>query len=225
MSQYFEERVTCPHCHAASSQKVANSVNGTRTPRLREEILAGTFQQSDCPSCGERFTVDHPFLYVDLPRKQWVGVFAPLDRPAFERWEREPLLAWQKACGDDAPKIAQALGRDVRIRAVFSLPALREKLLCWESGLDDVVLELLKIRMMLAPDGITPNPGQELRLVGFAEGALKFQWGSEGASINAAEYASVAAVPEDWAQLRAALLAGPWVDAARAFGEASAGDV
>ena len=65
-----------------------------------------------------------------------------------------------------------ALGKKVDPRVVFGWPALIEKILAKQAGIDDRTLEVAKILVMQNSEE-SPVPGQmELRLVGDEDGDL-----------------------------------------------------
>jgi hypothetical protein len=64
----------------------------------------------------------------------------------------------------------------VRPRLVFGWPALREKLIAKDLGLDDVTLELLKMAVMRNVNKPPISDETELRLAGGDEKALKLIW-------------------------------------------------
>ena len=132
-----------------------------RLPHVREAILRGDWQVYACPSCGARTQVHrYPVVYTDFPRGIYVAVEAATA-------EVEPALARHReafdACFTLGPEVAEALGGSLSPRLVFGMPALREKLLVMEGGLDDVVIEAVK-GDLLAAEGV-PLDSVELRLL------------------------------------------------------------
>jgi RNA polymerase sigma factor (sigma-70 family) len=78
--------------------------------------------------------------------------------------------------GLDAKSAAQTLGKRVDPRVVFGWPALIEKILAKQAGIDDRTLEVAKIAVMQNSDE-APVPGQqEFRMVGDEDGSLVFAW-------------------------------------------------
>ena len=118
--------------------------------------------------------------------------------------------AAQVLTGPDAPAAAAALAVGLRVRLVFGLVALREKLLAWDAGLDDVDLELLKLAAMRAV-GEPLARAATLRLVAC----------TADAAVLLDDAATRWDVPRDalppgaFVELRAALGAGCYVDLAR----------
>jgi hypothetical protein len=143
---------------------------------LRQQILDGDFQAVTCASCDVQFRLPPSFTYIDFKRIQWI-----LAHPAFERhdWRAFEQVArdiFNTAHGPDAPETARELGREMSPKITFGWPALREKLVCAEQGLDDVTLELVKLAVIRR----VPNPPfsdtAELRLRAVEEDTLLFGW-------------------------------------------------
>ena len=223
MSVFVDEVITCPHCEHSQVMKIANSVNAVRSPKLREEILEGSFQRPACAACGERFEISDPFLYVDLKRQQWIGVFPEELEDAWRSLEQEPLEAFKLSAGAQAPPMVQEMAAGAKVRAVFGLNALREKLLCDEAGLDDLTLELLKVRLGLAPTGELLGTQNHIRLIDYTDqGDLLFLVGGVYAEaepsvhlIARSAYETIEGAPELWAELGEVLSQGPFVDVGR----------
>jgi hypothetical protein len=167
---------TCPHCGAAATVEHAASVNADRRPDLRDAILDDSFQVETCGSCGERFRLPLQMTYVDFDRGQWI-LAAPMG--GAEEWEAaEPNVQglFARNYGPAAAPGARELGERMAARMVFGWPALREKILARELGLDDVTLELLKIAVMRSVQNPPFADQAELRLIGGSEANLTFAW-------------------------------------------------
>jgi hypothetical protein len=163
MSKFVQATKRCPACDTPAEWRVAIGINVSRHPPHRAAILAGTFQRFRCPRCGDDYLVDDPFLYMDFERRQMIGVFP---RAAEEQWpqlEREPLDAFERnLSSDEVSPFVRDMALGWLVRTVFGLGALREKLICFEAGIDDRALELLKLQLVLGASGLDPAAGLEL---------------------------------------------------------------
>jgi hypothetical protein len=224
MSRILAEQVTCPQCSDVRIRDVVYSVNGGRAPHLRQAVLDGTFGRVACEACGSSFGVDHPFLYVDFEHVQWFGVFHPAQEKDWVHHEREIARSYHLAFGERAPEVARSLGYGMRTRVVFGLSALREKLLAMEAGLDDLMLEATKLRLLLAGGVQQWVAGNRLRLESVDETVLVLRWvpppDAEDADTSAVHvlreaYDDIAFNPMEWREVLDALCLGPWVDASR----------
>src|SRR4051812_5021818 len=118
MSIIQREVVVCPSCAAEQILAVAHSINAGRSSEYRDRILAGEFQRPTCTQCAAAFEIGNPFIYVDLPRGQWFGVFSGDDEPGWREIEEAPQRALDVA--RHAPAGEGIVG-NARVRCVFGL--------------------------------------------------------------------------------------------------------
>ena len=174
MSTFVGIDVECPVCGTVTRREVATSINASRSPEWRDVILGGDFQRFTCPTCGDRAAPILPFPYIDFDRKQYIGVFPASDEAAWWVHEREPSEAFERNLGRFAPAVAQPIGADMHVRTVFGLDALREKILVLDAGLDDAVLEALKLRLLVAREDLSSALEDRPRLIAATDEALDF---------------------------------------------------
>ncbi|HEX7440384.1 MAG TPA: CpXC domain-containing protein [Caldimonas sp.] len=210
MSLFKTTSLACPSCGKALSFETVYSVNANRRPDLRKAILAGEFQRMDCPKCGARFRLDPDFNYLDVARSQWI-VAAPVAGMAdWKRREEAACELFQRAYGKEAPEIAQDIGAKLKPRITFGWPALREKVLAAEYGLNDVALEACKAAVMRGVKGLPVSAEFDLRLADLEGDQLIMAWlrnydSAEGDAVKVPRslHASVVADPTGaWASLR-----------------------
>jgi hypothetical protein len=224
MSVVQSEVVSCPHCGTEQIQRVAQSINAERSPHYRDQILAGEFQRPTCTQCSESFELSQPFIYVDLPRRHWFGVFSGADESGWREWEEAPQRALDVA--RSAPAGEGVVG-DPRVRCVFGLSALREKLLLDDAGLDDVAVEIMKFCLVTSADPAAQQlitEDRSLRIVTISEThfeLISFVVDPEAEatllSVPREVYDEIVAEPKRWRDLRTFLTSGPYVDAGRVF--------
>ena len=153
MSTFMDVTAECPHCGLPHELVVARGINIARTPAARDAILEGTFQQFHCSGCREPFTVVRPFTYVDWSRAQMFGVFPLSDIGDWRRCEETLQGTFSRTLGDESDGAPDLIPDEINLRTVFGLDALREKLLLFEAGLDDDVVEVMKLRWVMEGDG------------------------------------------------------------------------
>lgn len=173
MSIFNTAQATCPSCGDKVEISWAASVNAVRRPDLRAAVLDRSFQAKDCPSCGTRMRLPPHLTYVDMARGDWVLVNAANELPAWTEKEAEAKALFDDSFGPSAPAASREMADGVRPRIAFGWPALREKLICTELGLDDVTLEILKIAMIRTLGGAA-LAGPTLRLVKGDDKTLTF---------------------------------------------------
>jgi hypothetical protein len=222
MSFFQTETVACPECGANVEFDVVYSVNAVLRPDLRDAILDRTFQRETCGQCGHSFRVDPELTYLDYLRRQWLLVRPPQDLAEWLSMEKYAHSFFEAAFGADAPASSRKLGKGLTVRLVFGWPAMREKLVCAELGLNDVDVELVKFGLLRNLDASLFSEQTELRLVGMADDQLGIaviniedELPRETIPVPKAIYDEIANDQGDWQALREQLAAGPFVDIRR----------
>ena len=126
-------RVPCPHCKLEQEAKLVQSINARQDPELKARLLAGDLNMLDCAGCGRRTLLSATLLYHD-PDRDYFCQACPGGEPAM-------------AAGAAA---FQAIGAVGTRRLVPSQNALAEKVKLVEAGLDDRVIEVLKVILLAA---------------------------------------------------------------------------
>jgi hypothetical protein len=220
MSIFRTVSVPCPACATPVSYELVHSVNADRRPDLRDAILDGSFQQRSCPSCEHRFRVEPEFIYMDLRRGQYIGVWPASKRDRWRECAARTRAVFDDAMGSNAPPEARSLGRQLEVRTVFGWPALVEKILARQAGIDDRSLEVLKLAVLRTQDEV-PVPGRsEFRLVGDRDGDPLLAWlgGADPAEpppvlrVPRQLVADIEADPDSWQAARDGAVEGDVVD-------------
>jgi len=223
MSLFKTTALDCPACARPLSFETVHSVNADRRPDLRAAILDGSFQRMKCPHCGASFRLDCDFTLLDIGRGQWI-VAAPV--AAIVHWQAREAQAremFERAYGAQAPAVAREVGQGLRPRIVFGWPALREKLVVADLGLDDVALEAVKATVLRSSGTIPGRAVAELRLVAADGDQLLLAWqrsydGAAGDVLSAPRALHdqiVADAAAGWAAFRAGFEGALFVDLKR----------
>jgi len=209
MSLFHQATITCPNCGTPATVERVASVNADRRPDLRQAILDGSFQSTDCTKCGVKLRLPPHLTFLEIGRKTWIAA-----EPAtmLEQWpevEEEVIDVYSQAFGEHASPAAQDLGEGLHARLVFGWPAFREKLICQDLGLDDTTLEVLKMALMREVDKPPMADQTELRLVGGDAENLEFQWVVTltekvlaGLTVPRDIYDNIIEEPEPWVMAR-----------------------
>ena len=219
MSIFNSVHLSCPACATPVAFELVASVSADRRPDLRAAILDGTFQRKSCPACGTLFRVDPEFTYIDLARGQYVAVWPVARRGEWQACAARSQASFDSAFGSGATSAAKRIGSKLEPRVVFGWPALVEKLLARQAGIDDRTLEVAKVAVLTAQSE-TPVPGRrELRLVGDRDGDLVLAWVStedeklsDGLRVPRALIGEIEAEPAAWQDLRDDVADGLVVD-------------
>jgi hypothetical protein len=215
MSIFSSVSLLCPACNTAVDFEGVHSLNADSRPDLRVDILEERFQRQECLNCGVAFRLDPDFNLLDTGRGDWIAAKPVAALQSWQAVEAQAQDLFKRTYGEEAPDMAREVGRELRPRLTFGWPALRERLLARDQGLDDVTLELCKAYMMRSIDSPI-SAESELRLLKFQGDDLVFGWllavdGSLDSTMTVARalYDQIAADEEGaWAELREALSGG-----------------
>lgn len=132
MSTQIKRKIICPECGAAAETPLWAGITADDNPELREKVLDETLFDWKCPECEYSARFLYPCLYHD--KKLGFMVYAVPE-------------GCGKAPGPDGicEKFPQLSG--VKKRLVNSPARLKEKVLIFEAGLDDLAVELVKLAM------------------------------------------------------------------------------
>jgi hypothetical protein len=178
VSTWADRELDCPACHAKVKARIALGVHVNRMPQVRDDVLARRFHRFAC-GCGETIAVDTSFEYTDIERKQLVLVSTNSMRAEWPALERE-LAAIVHRVRDLGSPLVHWIVEGLRARVVFGVDELREKLLLWQVGLDDALIECIKVRAWTA-DLTLAAPGSRLLVDEVADDdTLRCRWLGDG---------------------------------------------
>jgi hypothetical protein len=147
MSTFVPSTIAC-RCGKRYDVEVANGLHISLRPDLRQKILDGTFHRFFCPACGMTTMIDAMMAFTDFPRRQWFTIAPSHGLPWRRTWLELARASFQATMVDNAPEMVVGWGREMTRRLMFGLAALREKLIIADAGLDDRVVELMKIQIV-----------------------------------------------------------------------------
>ncbi|MEM8729540.1 MAG: CpXC domain-containing protein [Pseudomonadota bacterium] len=223
MSLFTQTTQACPNCGTEATFDAFFSVNADRRPDLRIEILGEEFMTVTCASCGSDFRLEPDLNYLDMARGTWILAKPCFQLPEWGPEEAAAAEAFSTSFGANAPGAARALGDSLDPRLTFGWPGFREKIVIEQAGLDDVVLEELKLAVLRFRQDNPFAPGVELRLISVIEDVLRFAWveTAGGAELETFDLPreSYDAVAGDsaWQELGAQLSTGLFVDMQRLY--------
>ena len=126
MSQYNVHTAPCPGCGKEMEFKLWQSIN-TEVENALEDIISGELFDFVCPECGHKARIQYPMLFSDLEHNAWIWSY-PED-------DMEGIMSIIEA----------AKAKGVLCRVVHTQEALSEKAAIFKLGLDDKVVELMKL--------------------------------------------------------------------------------
>ena len=129
MSNVISKEVSCPKCSHTGSAHLYISINATNDPQFRDDLLSGKLLDYTCPNCGYQGRYTYPLLYNDMKRRFMVYLIPEIDRFQLE----------DRSLEDDYRNL-----KGIRKRITADFNSLKEKIFIFESGLDDMAVELTK---------------------------------------------------------------------------------
>lgn len=122
--------IVCPMCGELSKAEIYTSVNPTVNKSIRDKVLGGELFAWSCPSCSHSARLTYPILYNDMKNRFMVYLI-----PKIERFQ---------LCDNELENEYSNL-RNIRKRVVPTFNSFKEKIFIFESGLDDMAIELTKL--------------------------------------------------------------------------------
>lgn len=157
MSPSRTQEVRCPKCGQTHSAEVHDLINVAQAPALKAELLSTRLFQRACPSCGARWHASQTLLYHDVMQGFLIWLY-----PGEKTDEvRDRLtVALERVVGADTLAVSTA-------RLVGSPHDLIEKVLIFDAGLSDMLVEIVKV---MASSLVPAARGAKLRFSPKQEG-------------------------------------------------------
>lgn len=130
MSNVVSKEVACPNCNEISNAHLYISINATNDPQFREELLSENLLKWKCENCGYEGRFTYPLLYNDMKRRFMIYLIPEIDRFQLE----------DRSLEEDYRNLK---GITKRITPDFN--SFKEKVFIFESGLDDMAVEITKL--------------------------------------------------------------------------------
>ena len=139
------ETISCPKCQKTFKATYFESINTDLEPNVAQSVIDGSRFVARCPACGFTAHLEYDVLYHDIKRRTMIYVL----HPQFDDYAKKTTEI----------KTAQ-LPNNYTSRIVSNIDALREKVSCLETNLDDRVVEVCKILLehQLSEDHPTFHP-------------------------------------------------------------------
>src|SRR5438105_3430619 len=132
MSKPDTTSIKCPTCGHVSSITFWSSVNATLSPTLRQQIMSDDMRNHVCLGCGQNLVINTDLLYHDMNLKFMI----------FYRVTEGGRIPSMSA--DFLEKFGASLPNH-QLRFVTSWNQLKEKIRIFEAGLDDNIVEFVKM--------------------------------------------------------------------------------
>lgn len=142
MSINTSDQIKCPSCQNLQEMTLWQSITATDSPDLKEDLLKGKINIFRCSSCGQTALVPMPLLYHDEEKKLMIS-FSPCKGEA----ERAKLFESVKKTSKQSGELDNL--EDYNLRFISEYNDFLEKILIFDNGLHDKVVELLKLLVLM----------------------------------------------------------------------------
>lgn len=177
-SESEQDTFTCPTCGTSSDFRYWSVVNAQENPELTRAILEGSFFVKTCASCGALVRIGHPCLYLS-PEQHWCIYFVTDDQM---KAAARKMFKGLHADDDRLTATGDYEGPAMSTHRIVCTPSeFIDKVCVCEAGLDDRVVELVKLGVAgLARDNSSlpadlADDAYYLRFAGEHDGALSFE--------------------------------------------------
>ena len=167
MSIFHPYLVMCS-CGESFTAQLADAINAGRMPEYRQNILDGTFHRVTCPGCRETVTIEKEFTYTDFRAGILINIKPPSDR---HLWKKASI-EWEVKIKDIPKDLSEKKRRKMRV--VFGLAELREKLIAEDADIDDRIIEVLKIFVVYEHPFLLQKPRLRILLNKVNSGDIEF---------------------------------------------------
>ncbi len=139
MSRKKHEKIICPKCKNESEFVVWDSINTMIDPDMKKSVRNGQAFMFQCPQCNAIANIDYGFLYHQM--EDQIIIQYVQDEEAFNK-------AYEVFTGES--EISREFNTETIFdgylkRIVVTQNQLREKLAIFDAGLDDRIIEMVKL--------------------------------------------------------------------------------
>lgn len=145
MSVYRVASLACAACGTERPVKLVDSANPLRHPPFHDELVGRTFHRFRCPSCAHVDVIDGPLLWTQVTADLVAWLLPDSERRNWQAVEAQAMERMEGPVRHEGPDFVRAWGQRARIRVVFGLEELRDKVVIRSHRLDDSVVEALKL--------------------------------------------------------------------------------
>lgn len=142
MSINSNETIKCPQCHQLSDINIWHSITVSDSEDLKKDLLAGKINMFCCPSCSLKALVPTPLLYHDEEKSLMISF-----SPCSDEETKNKLFNEIKSTSAQSGELDNL--SNYNLRFVYEYNSLLEKILIFDNGLNDKVIEVLKVLILM----------------------------------------------------------------------------
>ncbi len=130
MGNVIKKSIVCPKCNESTGAVLHTSINVTNKRDFREKAMNESLFRWTCSSCGYSARLTYPVLYNDMKNRFMVYLIPKVDH----------FQLADKALEEEFKTL-----KHIDKRIVPDFNTFKEKIFIFESGLDDMAVELTKL--------------------------------------------------------------------------------
>ncbi len=138
MAMRDKVNIKCPDCGQNIEVEQWTAVNGDKNPQQKLKILKGTLFSFKCKKCGRDNVVGYPMLYSDPKENYMIWL-------VFDDEEVSHVTDYFKKSKNEFNENGENVDPECRQRIVRDSHRLREKIMIFDSGFDDKIIEIAKL--------------------------------------------------------------------------------
>ncbi len=141
MSINSKQSVKCPKCSHLNDVIVWSSITSDDSEDLKKELLGAKINMFRCSNCSHTALMPNPLLYHDKEKKLMIS-FTPCN----DDNKKAQLFANIKETSKKSKELKNLI--DYNLRFVTNYDTMLEKVLIFDNGLHDKVIEVLKVLIL-----------------------------------------------------------------------------
>ncbi len=136
MSRAEMIKITCPKCQKESDFRIWDSINTQLDPELKSAVRDLSLFVFECPECGEKNSINYGFLYHQMEDNMMIH---------YANSEENVQELLELYTNEENEMMKMMFDSGYLIRVVRSREVLLEKLAIFDAGLDDRIIEIIKL--------------------------------------------------------------------------------
>lgn len=135
MADFSMQSIECPECKTEQKIKIWESVDVTGNEKNKNKIMSDELFTFTCKKCGHVVPLVYNCLYTDADSRLSVWMLPAIGSEEIEK------LPKPSGIGEESEKLAE----EYSFRVVDTPNELKEKIIIKDAGMDDRVIELMKM--------------------------------------------------------------------------------
>lgn len=142
MSINTKQEIKCPTCASLQEMTVWQSITAADSPDLKDDLLKGKINIFRCSTCGAVALVPTPLLYTDSEKRLMISF-----SPCADEAQKLQMFESIKKSSQESGELSGL--EDYNLRFVSAYNDFLEKVLIFDNGMHDKVIEVLKLLVLM----------------------------------------------------------------------------